>query len=175
MAVSTRQGVLEFVGDLPSTAQGSSSAEVRGHSDWYILLAVFGLLFFSVAFVYSASSTFAGARTGSTETFFWSHAIRVIAGIAIMLFVARVDYHWLERWSKPMLLISLAMLVYVMLDGARMKGAARWIDLGPISFQPSEFAKFALILHLAVMLADKREYIGDLKNAFMPMLFWIAC
>lgn len=175
MPLSASQGVLPFVGDLPSTAPTPATSPVRGHSDWYILLAVLGLLFFSVAFVYSASSTFAGARTGSTETFFWSHAIRVFAGIAIMLVVARIDYHWLERWSKPMLLIALGLLAYVLLDGARLKGAARWIDIGPISFQPSELAKFALILHLAVMLADKRDYISDLKFAFLPMMFWIAC
>lgn len=171
---SASQGVLQFVGDLPTSAPAASPVAARGHSDWFILLAVLGLLFFSVAFVYSASSSFADARTGSTETFFWSHAIRVFAGVAIMLVVARVDYHWLERWSKPMILIALGLLCYVLLDGARMKGASRWIDIGFISFQPSEFAKFALILHLAVMLADKRDYVGDLKFAFVPMLVWIA-
>jgi cell division protein FtsW len=168
------QGTLQFVGDIPTTMPGPVVTAVRGHSDWYVLLAVLGLLFFSLAFVYSASSSFADARTGSTETFFWSHAIRVFAGIAIMLVVARIDYHWLERWSKPLLLVALGLLCYVLLDGARMKGASRWIDIGFISFQPSELAKFALILHLAVMLADKRDYLNDLKFAFLPMLFWVA-
>lgn len=145
-----------------------------GHSDWFVLLSVLGLMFFSVAFVYSASAGFAGARTGSTETFFWSHLIRVTVGIGILLIVARVDYHWLEGWSKPLLVLAIGMLLYVLFEGERIKGATRWIDIGLISFQPSEFAKFALVMHLGVMLADKREYINDFKFALLPMLFWIG-
>ncbi len=145
-----------------------------GHNDWFILLAVLGLLFFSVAFVYSASAGFANAKTGSAETFFWSHAARVLAGIVVLLVFSKIDYHWLEKWSKPLLVAAIGLLVYVLLDGTRMKGATRWVNLGPISFQPSELAKFALLMHLGVMMADKREYIGDWKFSFMPMMFWIA-
>lgn len=157
----------------------SDSARARrggpqGHNDWFLLLAVLGLLFFSVAFVYSASAGFSNAKTGSSETFFWSHAIRVLAGIVVLLVFARIDYHWLEKWSKPMLVVAIGMLVYVLLEGTRMKGATRWINAGPISFQPSEFAKFALLMHLSVMMADKRSYIGDFRTSFLPMMFWIA-
>lgn len=146
----------------------------RGHNDWFILLSVLGLLFFSIAFVYSASAGFADEKTGSSETFFWSHAIRVLAGITIMLVFSRIDYHWLERWSKPMLIVAIGMLLFVLFEGTRMKGATRWIDIGLISFQPSEFAKFALVAHLGVMLADKRSYINDLKFSFLPMMFWVV-
>lgn len=145
----------------------------RGHNDWFILLGVIGMMLFSVAFVYSASAGFADARTGSAETFFWSHLVRVAAGIGILLLFARLDYHWLESWSKPVLVLAIGMLVYVLFEGARIKGATRWIDLGLISFQPSEVAKFALVMHLGVMLADKREYLHDFKFAFLPMLLWI--
>lgn len=147
---------------------------VRGHNDWFILLSVLGIMFFSIAFVYSASSGFADEKTGSSETFFWSHAIRVLAGIAVMLVLSRIDYHWLERWSKPLLVIALGMLLYVLFEGTKMKGATRWLSLGPISFQPSEFAKFALIMHLGVMLADKRSYINDFKFSFLPMMLWVV-
>lgn len=150
------------------------SITARGHNDWYLLLGVLGLMFFSIAFVYSASAGFADAKTGSSETFFWSHAVRVLAGIGVMLFFSRVDYHWLERWSKPMLVLAIGMLLFVLFEGTRMKGATRWIDIGLVSFQPSEFAKFALVMHLGVMLADKRDYLNDLKFSFLPMLFWTA-
>ncbi len=157
-------------------ASGTSGGS-RGHNDWFILLSVLGIMFFSIAFVYSASAGFADEKTGSTETFFWSHAIRVLGGIMVMLVLSRIDYHWLERWSKPMLVVALGMLLYVLFEGTRMKGATRWLSLGPISFQPSEFAKFALIIHLGVMLADKRAYINDLKFSFLPMMLWVmlAC
>jgi cell division protein FtsW len=98
----------------------------------------------------------------------------VVAGVAVMLIFSRLDYHWLERWSKPAMILGIGLLCYVLLEGSRRMGATRWIDLGLISFQPSEFAKFALVAHLGVMLADKRSYIGDLKFAFLPMMAWIA-
>lgn len=131
-------------------------------------------MFFSIAFVYSASSGIADDKTGSSETFFWSHAIRVMAGIGMILVFSRIDYHWLERWSKPLLVVALGLLLYVLFDGQQMNGATRWINLGFISFQPSEFAKFALVAHLAVMLAEKRSYINEFKSAFLPMMFWVA-
>ncbi len=147
---------------------------VRGHNDWFLLLSVLGIMFFSIAFVYSASAGFSDEKTGSTETFFWSHAMRVMAGIGVMLVMSRIDYHWLEKWSKPMLIVALGMLLYVLFEGTRMKGATRWLSLGPVSFQPSEFAKFAMVMHLGVMMADKRSYISDFKFSFLPMMFWIA-
>jgi cell division protein FtsW len=150
------------------------NTSTRGHNDWLILLSVLGMMFFSLAFVYSASASFADNKTGSAETFFWSHAIRVLAGIGVMLLFSRIDYHWIERWSRPLLVMAIGMLLYVLFEGTRMKGATRWIDLGVISFQPSEFAKFALVMHLAVMLADKRSYINDFRFSFLPMLFWVA-
>ena len=146
----------------------------RGHSDWFILLGVLGMMFFSVAFVYSASSGFAEGHTGSAETFFWSHLIRIVAGVAVLLVFARIDYHWLERWSKPLLVLALGMLVYVLFEGTRIKGATRWIDFGIVSFQPSELAKFALVAHLGVLLAEKRKYIDDFKFAILPMILWIG-
>jgi cell division protein FtsW len=152
----------------------SSASSPRGHNDWLILLSVLGMMFFSLAFVYSASASFADAKTGSAETFFWSHAVRVMAGIAVMLLFSRIDYHWLERWSRPLLVLAIGLLLYVLFEGTRMKGATRWIDIGIISFQPSELAKFALVMHLGVMLADKRPYIGDFRFSFLPMMFWIA-
>lgn len=166
-------------GPLANIARGfepssGTNGGTRGHNDWFILLSVLGLMFFSIAFVYSASAGFADEKTGSAETFFWSHAARVLGGIVVMLVISRIDYHWLERWSKPMLVLALGMLLYVLFEGTRMKGATRWLSLGPISFQPSEFAKFALIMHLSVMLADKKAYINDLKFAFLPMMFWVA-
>jgi len=151
-----------------------SNQHSNGTTDWFLLLPVLGLMFFSIAFVYSASAGVAGDRTGSTETFFWSHAIRVLAGIGVLVLFARIDYHWIERWSKPLLIIALGLLLYVLFDGREIKGATRWVSLGFISFQPSELAKFALVLHLGIMLADKRSYIRNFRRAFLPMMIWIV-
>ncbi len=58
--------------------------------------------------------------------------------------------------------------------GAVTNGAQRWLELGPISFQPSDLAKVALILHVAVLLSRKQDYIGEVGRGFVPLLVWIA-
>lgn len=173
--MSTSAHISGVLGRRRNNATASAApTPARGYNDWFLLLGVLGLMFFSIAFVYSASSGIADDKTGSSETFFWSHAIRVMAGIGMILVFSRIDYHWLERWSKPLLVVALGLLLYVLFDGQQMNGATRWINLGFISFQPSEFAKFALVAHLAVMLAEKRSYINEFKSAFLPMMFWVA-
>lgn len=146
----------------------------RGFVDLPLLLAVTALMLFSVAFVYSASSTYAGVHFNSTEYLFWHHALRVVMGIALIFLCARVDYHLWLKLTKPALMIALVMLVAVLIMGTRLKGASRWIHLGPINFQPSEFAKFALVMHLAALLAMKKELRKDFSRGFVPPMVWIV-
>jgi len=147
-------------------------AKTSGHIDWYILLSVVGLMLFSVAFVYSASSSFAAAKFGSSEKLFWNHAIRVLLGLAAIVVFSRIDYHVFEKFTKPILLLALACLVYVLLTGAKVKGAARWIHIGFINFQPSEFVKYALVLHISAMTVAAKDYLNDFRTGLMPLLLW---
>jgi cell division protein FtsW len=144
------------------------------HIDWLMFLASVGLMLFSVAFVYSASAYFADVKFGSSEKLFLNHSIRVALSFVVILVCAKVDYHVLQRYSKPILYFALGCLLFVLLFGTSIKGARRWINIGIFNFQPSELAKFALVLHLARLLAEKQLYIKELKRAFLPMLFWIA-
>ena len=143
-----------------------------GHIDWYILLPIIGLMFFSIAFVYSASAPFAELKFGSRETLFLSHSIRIGIGLLALLFFSRIDYHLIAKLSKFFLILSIALLVFVLFGGEEVKGASRWVNLGFFRFQPSELAKFALILHLSVLLTKKQEYIKDFKEGMLPLLIW---
>ena len=67
---------------------------------------------------------------------------------------------------------ALLLLVAVLFIGTRELGARRWLPLGPISFQPAEFAKFALVLHVSAMCAKRQELMGDLRKGLMPILLW---
>lgn len=145
-----------------------------GHIDWITLLSVAGLMLFSVAVVYSASSAFADARFGSPETLFWAHAIRVFVGLGVILVFANINYRFWQRHTIALMALALGLLVYVFIGGVTLKGATRWISFGFVGFQPSEFAKFALALHLAALLAKKQDYIRNFKTAFLPMLLWIS-
>jgi cell division protein FtsW len=146
----------------------------KNHIDWYILLSVATLMLFSIAFVYSASASFALNKFGSPDELFWSHTIRVILGLIIMIGFAKIDYHKWLKFSKLLIILSIISLITVLIIGIEAKGAARWIDFGVIRFQPSEFAKFALVLHLAVLLAKKQDFIKDFKIGMLPLLIWTA-
>lgn len=146
----------------------------RSHIDWLLFLASIGLMLFSVAFVYSASAYFADVKFGSPEKLFLGHSVRVGLSLVIVLIFSRIDYHIIWRYSKMLLVFSLLCLVFVLAAGTTIKGAKRWIGYGPLNFQPSELAKFALVVHLARLLAEKQSYIKNLQRAFLPMLFWIV-
>jgi cell division protein FtsW len=139
-----------------------------------LFLAVAALMLFSVAFVYSASAYFADVKFGSTEKLFLNHSIRVALGFVLLIVFARIDYHVWQKYSKHILLFALGALVFVLVGGTTIKGAKRWLNIGFLGFQPSELAKFALVLHLAAMLTEKKAYIKDLHRSFIPMMVWIV-
>lgn len=150
------------------------SKKYIGHIDWFILLPVVALMLFSIAFVYSASATIAELKFGAADKFFWSHGARVLIGLLIVVVFAKIDYHVWQKYSKYILMFAVFLLVLVLFTGVETKGASRWINLGFMSIQPSEMAKFALVIHFAALLAKKQDFIKDLKVGFLPFIFWIA-
>jgi cell division protein FtsW len=140
--------------------------------DWFILLPIAALLLFSVAFVYSASASFADVKLGSSEGLVWNHALRVLIGLVLMLFFAKVDYHVFERSSTTLMWIAYGFLVMVLIMGTEIKGASRWVRLGPVNFQPSELAKFAVVLHAAALLSANTAVVRTWKGGIFDILKW---
>jgi cell division protein FtsW len=144
----------------------------KGYIDWWVLLPVAALMLFSIAFVFSASASFADLRFGSYDKFFYSHAFRIfLAFIALMIF-SRIDYHFWGKFSKIFIFISVIFLVLLFIIGTPINYVYRWLYIGPINFQPSEIAKFALVLHFARLLAERQEYIKDFKIGMLPLIIW---
>ncbi len=163
---------------MPSAAQTfvatlKHTALKRTHIDWLLFLSVSALMLFSVAFVYSASAYFADIKFGSPERLFTRHLLNVLLSFCVIIVFAKIDYHWLQKHSKTLMIFALVCLAFVLVAGTTIKGAKRWLGYGPLSFQPSELAKFALVLHLSRMLTEKNAYIKDFQRAFLPMMFWI--
>ncbi len=130
-------------------------------------------MLFSISFVYSASASFADVRFGSSEQLFIKHAIRVVIAFALLLLFTKIDYHHIREFTRPLMVLAILCLVYVVAMELRVKGAARWIHLGPINFQPSELAKFALLLHVSRILSENRQKILDFKTGVLPPLLWV--
>ncbi len=141
-------------------------------ADLSLFLTVTGLLLASLAFVYTASASFSATKMGTSESMLFNHAKKVFLSFVAMIFFTKVDYHKFEKQTKWIMLSSLLLLVLVLVIGTRELGARRWLALGPLSFQPAEFAKFALVLHVAALCAAKQEIIGDFKKAFLPIILW---
>lgn len=91
-------------------------------------------------------------------------------GLVAMLIAARFDYHRLKDGFifRGIVLGSLVLLVLVLVFGPEVKGAQRWIRVAGVQLQPSEIAKFALILLLAVKLTDNREQLKHFFSGFVP-------
>lgn len=148
--------------------------EKKGHIDWILLLSVMALMLFSIAFVYSASSTIAEIKFGSAERLFSRHLFMVVIGTIFMLVISQIDYKLLSKLSLIILVVSISLLVVVLFMGSTAKGASRWLNLGPISFQPTEFAKFALIFHFAKLLAQKQTKMDSFEIGFLPFVLWLG-
>jgi cell division protein FtsW len=87
-----------------------------------------------------------------------------------MLIGARMDYGTLRRWAYPLLFGAFLLLGAVLVGGATVNGAKRWFRFGPLSFQPVEVAKLALVVYLATSLARKQEKVKKFTVGFMPHL-----
>src|SRR5688572_33020282 len=100
-------------------------------------------------------------------------------GAVALLVVSRVDYHRWRNLAWPLLLLALAALVVVVLPftGAiapSINGARRWLDLGPVNFQPSELARFAIVVWTAMLAAKKGEAVRGFKKGVLPFLLIIG-
>jgi cell division protein FtsW len=144
-------------------------------ADKPVVWIVLALAALSVVAVYSAIAFLAETKAGGDAVqFLMRHLGRtMLALIAVGLFSV-LNYRLLARLSRVLLIGSVILLVAVQMSGVMLGGAQRWLEIGGFSFQPSDFAKVALILHLAVLLARKQSYVGEFKRGVLPLLIWSA-
>ena len=130
------------------------------------LVAVFNLL--GLVMVLSASSVVALDDYGSSWYFVVRQALWAAVGTVVLVLIARVDYRRWRRWSTPLLVGSLLLLAVVLVPGVGVSanGATRWLGAGPITFQPAELAKLALLVWVADLLARRGR--GHARHAGHP-------
>jgi cell division protein FtsW len=130
------------------------------------------LLSVGVVMVYSASAIVAADRFHDPYFFLKKQVFWALLGAACLWLAIKVDYRRLEGFVLPLLIFTGILLVLVLVSplGQAINGTRRWIRLGPVSFQPAELAKLALVLYLAAFLAKKREVIEDLRRGILPPL-----
>jgi len=137
-----------------------------------LLLVVVALVAVGVIMVYSSSAILAWQRYNDLSVFLRRQALWTLVGAGLMVVMMRRDYRTLHGLAFPLLLLTSLMLVVVLLPwvGREVGGARRWISLGPVAFQPAEFAKLALVIYLAHSLVKKADKRGDFTFGYLPHL-----
>lgn len=141
-------------------------------SEIVVILLTCTLVVLGCIFVYSASSYAADYRYHNPYFFLIKQIIGAVLGFLAMILFTFIDYHLLKKYKWWVLLVSVIFLVLVFVPGFGVQsfGANRWVNLFGLSIQPSEIAKFALVLFLASFLSENYQKIKSFKTLLFPLL-----
>lgn len=151
---------------------------IDGKMDITFLSLVLILLTIGLVMLFSASYAFSYENYGNSYKFISRQAIFAVLGVAIMLVVSTVNYHVYRKFAWIFYIAVMGVLVFLlamppMLEGMDVK---RWLVIGPINFQPSELAKFALILLLSSLIAANYKLMEKFGFvAFLVGLIGLPC
>ena len=114
--------------------------------DMTLLVLVLLLVVFGLVMLFSTSEYNGRVRFHDSAYYFKKQLFATALGLLTMYLVSRMDYRFFTRLAPAAYLLSMALSTAVLLFGQEINGSKRWLNLGPLSFQPSEFAKVAVIL-----------------------------
>lgn len=131
--------------------------------DKVVFLLSLLMLGFGIVFVYSSSFAIAQHKFGGSDFFLARHIIRVLLALVCFFVFINVDYHTLGKYSTIAYILAVILLIYALAlpDSEAINGAKRWISLGFIRFQVSEFARIVLIIALAMQIEKLGERIRE--------------
>lgn len=138
----------------------------------FLLGATLLLLVVGLIMVMSASTVVSFRSTGSSYTLFLRQLMFAVAGVIAMLALSRMPVAFFRRMAYPAIIVAFAMLFLVLVPGigVEVNGQRNWISLGgPFRLQPSEFAKLALIIWSANLLASRRHRVTGWKTLMIPL------
>ena len=131
--------------------------------DFWLIGAICILSIFGIICIGSATHINLGADPDN----FYKQMIWFAIGLALMIVASLVDYEALSQFYILFYLLNILLLVAVLFLGTNVKGATRWIAIGPINVQPSEFAKLIMIFFLAKLLTKKQEQINQIPTLLL--------
>ena len=140
--------------------------------DRLLFISVIALISFGLFMLFSASWVKSLEITGgeSRTYFLVSQMIKLVPAFFIFIFFTKINYRKLQFISPYLLFLSFLLLVYTQLQGCN-GDSCRWLSIGPISFQPSDIARFSVILFLASYIDNNYKYMKQfVKGIFYPLL-----
>ena len=125
--------------------------------DWLLMLAAMGLVAMGSLLVWSATSTQADLTGGDPTAYLRKQLVNVAIGLVLMVAVMATDHRWVRILAPLAYLASIAGLVMVLVAGSTINGSRSWLQVGGMSIQPSELAKLAVIIGMALVVAERTE------------------
>ena len=144
----------------PARARPPWEAPSRGRTpglDWLMVLAVLGLLAVGTMLVWSATVSRDDLTGGDPESYLKKHLVNIAIGVVLAVVVMATDHRWVRILAPLIYLLSVAGLALVLSIGATINGSRSWLLLGGLSIQPAEFAKLAVIVGMALVVAERTE------------------
>ncbi len=144
--------------------------------DIQLLFAVLFLVGIGIVMVYSASSALALKKYGSDYHFLKKQAFFSMLGIMSLVAFSHIPFKLYRLLTYPILLACLAMLIVMQFSslGVAAGGSTRWLRLGPITFQPVETARLALIVFIAYSLNKKQGRVDNFSVGFLPHIIVLS-
>jgi cell division protein FtsW len=141
-----------------------------------LLTAALCLLAFGAVMVFSATSAPNVLQGGDGTGYLVKYLAYGAAGLLVMHLMARHGLELVRRFAPILLIVAFVLLVLVKLPGfgVSVNGAQRWLALGPLTFQPSELMKLAIVLYMARLLADRPKRMRSVKTIVSPMLLVVG-
>ncbi|MBW2604129.1 MAG: rod shape-determining protein RodA [Deltaproteobacteria bacterium] len=141
------------------------------HFDWGLLGLTFLIVLLGLLTLYSAATS---STAGPQKILYFKQLVWYCIGLVAMIFSLFINYKSLDRWAPVIYVMCMLLLLYVLLFGKYVAGARRWILMGPVSIQPSELAKIAVIIILARYYSKLANIGGlNLRELFTPFVLAI--
>lgn len=128
--------------------------------DWWLVGAVCLLALFGLVCIASATHI----NLGESPSNVIKQGVFLLIGLVLMVAAANVDYEYFSQFYIPIYILNILLLLAVLFLGTNSKGATRWIAIGPLTIQPSEFAKVIMIFCLAKVITMRQKSVNDLST-----------
>ena len=145
----------------------------KKYYDYSLLLSIIILVMFGLIMIYSASSFSAQLEFKDSAYYIKRQGFFTILGFIAMFVVSNIDYHRILKFDKAIYALSVILLIAVFVVGVERNGKKRWIKFGPVTIQPAEIAKLALILCMSVLIYELYKQI-DTKKALFKLSYFVV-
>ena len=140
-----------------------------GNFDLPLLIILLVLLGIGLVCLFSASHVYASYYDGNSYHYILRQGIFAAMGLVAMYLISLIDYHQWRKLSLPLYIVSLVLLVIALVTPSQ-NGVHRWVGVGSMTFQPSDFAKFTLIVFLAQFISTNYQKMRQFKTFFLSLV-----